>query len=237
MARNSSIPMRSAVRRQCGVGNMGRWHRGEGWRGHRWCCRRWPRFFCASRAENAPDRGFRFVKSPSPLPGGGGPPEGPDEWVRPSSFRRRPPSALRLRCHLPPRGEKDFRETSERLCLSQQGERATMIRSSRSASRWRAKQWPMSSPADAVAGYNELTDNRAKPAVYFGGKVSRIIDFALSNAINFGHPPDRRRHAIQGAFADPPHAACLELHAPRTQRELRYPAGVSASVIDEIALV
>ncbi len=32
---------------------------------------------------------------------------------------------------------------------------------------------------------NELTDNRAKPAVYFGGKA-RIIDFALSNAINSG---------------------------------------------------
>lgn len=31
----------------------------------------------------------------------------------------------------------------------------------------------------------ELTDNRAKPAVYFGG-VARIIDFALSNAINSG---------------------------------------------------
>ena len=31
----------------------------------------------------------------------------------------------------------------------------------------------------------ELTDNRAKPAVYFGG-VSRIVDFALSNAINSG---------------------------------------------------
>ena len=31
----------------------------------------------------------------------------------------------------------------------------------------------------------ELTDTRAKPAVYFGGK-SRIIDFALSNAINSG---------------------------------------------------
>jgi glucose-1-phosphate adenylyltransferase len=31
----------------------------------------------------------------------------------------------------------------------------------------------------------ELTDNRAKPAVYFGG-VGRIIDFALSNAINSG---------------------------------------------------
>lgn len=31
----------------------------------------------------------------------------------------------------------------------------------------------------------EMTDNRAKPAVYFGG-MSRIIDFALSNAINSG---------------------------------------------------
>ena len=33
----------------------------------------------------------------------------------------------------------------------------------------------------------ELTDRRAKPAVYFGGK-SRIIDFALSNALNSGIP-------------------------------------------------
>jgi glucose-1-phosphate adenylyltransferase len=32
---------------------------------------------------------------------------------------------------------------------------------------------------------HELTDARAKPAVYFGGK-SRIIDFALSNAMNSG---------------------------------------------------
>src|SRR3979411_2313820 len=31
----------------------------------------------------------------------------------------------------------------------------------------------------------ELTDKRAKPAVHFGGK-SRIIDFALSNALNSG---------------------------------------------------
>lgn len=31
----------------------------------------------------------------------------------------------------------------------------------------------------------ELTDNRAKPAVYFGGKT-RIVDFALSNAMNSG---------------------------------------------------
>src|SRR4028118_240015 len=31
----------------------------------------------------------------------------------------------------------------------------------------------------------ELTDRRAKPAVFFGGK-SRIVDFALSNAVNSG---------------------------------------------------
>ena len=31
----------------------------------------------------------------------------------------------------------------------------------------------------------DLTDRRAKPAVYFGGKT-RIIDFALSNALNTG---------------------------------------------------
>ena len=29
----------------------------------------------------------------------------------------------------------------------------------------------------------QLTDRRAKPAVYFGGKF-RIIDFALSNCVN-----------------------------------------------------
>src|SRR3979411_162198 len=31
----------------------------------------------------------------------------------------------------------------------------------------------------------ELTDVRAKPAVFFGGKF-RIVDFALSNALNSG---------------------------------------------------
>src|SRR3981081_260935 len=31
----------------------------------------------------------------------------------------------------------------------------------------------------------ELTEKRANPAVYFGGK-SRIVDFALSNALNSG---------------------------------------------------
>jgi len=33
----------------------------------------------------------------------------------------------------------------------------------------------------------ELTDRRAKPAVFFGGKT-RIVDFALSNALNSGIP-------------------------------------------------
>jgi hypothetical protein len=37
----------------------------------------------------------------------------------------------------------------------------------------------------------ELTDRRAKPAVYFGGKL-RIIDFALSNALNSGIRSTRR---------------------------------------------
>ena len=38
----------------------------------------------------------------------------------------------------------------------------------------------------------ELTDRRAKPAVYFGGK-SRIIDFALSNALNSASAASRSR--------------------------------------------
>jgi hypothetical protein len=61
----------------------------------------------------------------------------------------------------------------------------------------------------------ELTDLRAKPAVYFGGK-SRIIDFALSNAVNSGI----RRigvHPVQGPQPDPPPAARLELLPPGTQ--------------------
>jgi glucose-1-phosphate adenylyltransferase len=44
----------------------------------------------------------------------------------------------------------------------------------------------------------ELTDRRAKPAVYFGGK-SRIIDFALSNALNSGIRRIARGDAVQGA--------------------------------------
>ena len=37
---------------------------------------------------------------------------------------------------------------------------------------------------------HNLTDRRAKPAVFFGGKF-RIVDFVLSNCINSGHSPDR----------------------------------------------
>jgi hypothetical protein len=40
----------------------------------------------------------------------------------------------------------------------------------------------------------EMTDRRAKPAVYFGCK-SRIIDFALSNALNSGIRRNTRRIA------------------------------------------
>ncbi|GAB0117244.1 glucose-1-phosphate adenylyltransferase [Acidisoma sp. 7E03] len=58
------------------------------------------------------------------------------------------------------------------------------------------EKWKSSSPlsrtamAYVLAGGRgsrlmEMTDRRAKPAVYFGGK-SRIIDFALSNALNSG---------------------------------------------------
>ncbi len=64
----------------------------------------------------------------------------------------------------------------------------------------------------------ELTDRRAKPAVYFGGKT-RIIDFALSNALNSGIRRLARRDAVQGAFADPASAARLEFLAAGTQRE------------------
>ncbi len=61
-----------------------------------------------------------------------------------------------------------------------------------------ATPWPSCSPADAASRLMELTDRRAKPAVYFGGKF-RIIDFALSNCAQLGHPAHRRRDAVQGA--------------------------------------
>jgi glucose-1-phosphate adenylyltransferase len=53
-----------------------------------------------------------------------------------------------------------------------------------------ARQLPTRTVALVLAGgrgsrLHDLTDKRAKPAVYFGGKF-RIVDFALSNCINSG---------------------------------------------------
>jgi glucose-1-phosphate adenylyltransferase len=53
-----------------------------------------------------------------------------------------------------------------------------------------ARQLPRKSLALVLAGgrgsrLKQLTDRRAKPAVYFGGKF-RIVDFALSNCLNSG---------------------------------------------------
>ena len=73
----------------------------------------------------------------------------------------------------------------------------------------------------------ELTDRRAKPAVYFGGKV-RIIDFALSNALNSGIRRIGVATQYKAHSPDPPPAARLELLPPGAQRELRHPAGVAA---------
>ena len=57
-----------------------------------------------------------------------------------------------------------------------------------------------------------LSQKRAKPAVFFGGKT-RIIDFALSNALNSGI----RRIAVATAEAEK--AAALESEARRRRQE------------------
>ena len=69
----------------------------------------------------------------------------------------------------------------------------------------------------------ELTDRRAKPAVYFGGKIAHHR-FRAVQCAELRHPPHRRGHAVQGAQPDPPPAARLELLPRRAQRELRHPA-------------
>ena len=66
----------------------------------------------------------------------------------------------------------------------------------------------------------ELTDRRAKPAVFFGAKT-RIVDFALSNVWN-SHPPHGRCDPVQGPLAYPAPATRLELHPHRAQRVFRY---------------
>ena len=79
----------------------------------------------------------------------------------------------------------------------------------------------------------ELTDRRAKPAVYFGGKIAHHRLRAVERA-QLRHPPHRRRHPVQGAQPDPPPAARLELPAPGAQRELRHPAGQPARLRDPV---
>ncbi len=79
----------------------------------------------------------------------------------------------------------------------------------------------------------ELTDRRAKPAVYFGGQVPHHRFRAVERA-QFRHPPHRRRDAIQGPQPDPALAARMELLPPRAQRELRHPAGLAARLRDHV---
>ena len=69
----------------------------------------------------------------------------------------------------------------------------------------------------------ELTDKRAKPAVFFGGKC-RIIDFALSNALNSGVrriavATQYKAHSLIRAYA-----ARMELPPSGAERELRHPS-------------
>jgi glucose-1-phosphate adenylyltransferase len=57
-----------------------------------------------------------------------------------------------------------------------------------------------------------LTDRRAKPAVYFGGKF-RIVDFRAVQLPELGHPPHRRDHPVQEPQPAAPPAARLGLPA------------------------
>ena len=78
----------------------------------------------------------------------------------------------------------------------------------------------------------ELTDRRAKPAVYLRRQVAHHRFRAVQRP-EFRHPPHRRRDPVQGAQPDPPPAARLELPAARAQRELRHPAGQPARLRDQ----
>ena len=79
----------------------------------------------------------------------------------------------------------------------------------------------------------ELTDRRAKPAVYFARQVAHHRLRAVQRA-EFRHPPHRGRDAVQGPQPDPPPAARLELPQARAKRELRHPAGLAARLRDDV---
>ena len=74
---------------------------------------------------------------------------------------------------------------------------------------------------------HNLTDSRAKPAVYFGGKF-RIIDFALVQLPELRHSPHRRHHPVQEPQPAAPPAARLGLHEDRDERVRRPAAGAAA---------
>jgi glucose-1-phosphate adenylyltransferase len=94
----------------------------------------------------------------------------------------------------------------------------------------------------------ELTDKRSKPAVYFGGK-SRIIDFALSNALNSGirrisvatqyKAHSLIRHLQRGwNFFRPERNESFDI-LPASQRvsELQWYAGTADAVFQNIDII
>jgi glucose-1-phosphate adenylyltransferase len=94
----------------------------------------------------------------------------------------------------------------------------------------------------------ELTDRRAKPAVYFGGK-SRIIDFALSNALNSGirrmavatqyKAPSMIRHLQRGwNFLRPERNESFDI-LPASQRvsETMWYLGIADAVYQNIDII
>jgi len=94
----------------------------------------------------------------------------------------------------------------------------------------------------------ELTERRAKPAVFFGGK-SRIIDFALSNALNSGirriavatqyKAHSLIRHLQRGwSFMQPTRNESLDI-LPASQRtsEERWYAGTADAVYQNIDII
>src|SRR5436189_5378611 len=94
----------------------------------------------------------------------------------------------------------------------------------------------------------ELTDKRAKPAVYFGGKT-RIVDFALSNALNSGirriavatqyKAPSLIRHLQRGwNFLQPMRNESFDI-LPASQRvvENQWYAGTADAVYQNIHII
>ncbi len=94
----------------------------------------------------------------------------------------------------------------------------------------------------------ELTDKRAKPAVFFGGKA-RIIDFALSNAINSGirriaiatqyNPHSLIRHLQRGwNFLRPERNESFDI-LPASQRgsDLLWYSGTADAVYQNIDII